>query len=290
MRSLPACLVMMIAVLSVVAWLGSSAVVARAAELDDEVMPVFQNDDDYTLVVTNYKATSEADLLKGDAPEYEFEIKTLLNAPKDVDVLCFQTEMQVKSAQGDRGKDLLVAKRGKQGKEYAAVLPRFPFEDKRGKPLSFSPSELKGAELRRPAYEVKRFTVEVNAVLVEKRESKEVPAIVADRLIDIGHDTEVQVTAMEVSQKGVMKVNMKVRRPPGTRAALVDSVFALDDDGDVVGGGRWTNELELFDRDYDVELEFELKGKPTIEKLRVVLATKYELKPIQIEVEGLFQR
>lgn len=290
MRSLPAGVLTMVAVLALAAWLGLPVAPALADELEKAGLPVYRNADGFTLAVTEYQATTEADFLKNDPPEYEVELSALLRPAEDMDVLCFQTEMQAASAEGDRGKELLLPSRKRRGADFAAVLPHAEFKDRRGRPIPMVESELKGVELRRPAYEIETMTIAVNAVFVEQRESEAVPAIVADRFVDIGHDTEVKVTAMEVDDKGVMKVSLNVRRAAGARSAVIDSVFALDDDGDAVGGGRWTNELDLFADSYDMELEFPLQGKPTIDKLRVVLATKYAVEPVRFEVEGLFQK
>ena len=264
---------------------------AIADDLEDQGLPVFRNRGGFALAVSEYEAKTEASFLKGKKAEYTLSIEGLLQAPKDVDVLCFATKMTAQSAIGDRRKNLLVPQRKKSAiKDFKAVLPMQDFKTRRSEPMPLSKSELSKVELDRPAYEIETLEVEVAAVVVEKRTSEEVPAIVADRYIDIGNDTEVKITGKEISDKRVMTVTLNVKRAAGTRSAIIDSVIALDEDGKEVGGGRWQNDLDLFSRGYDVEVEFPLKGKESIESLRIVLATKYEVQRVRLEIEGLFQR
>jgi len=267
-----------------------AAPAALADDLDDQGLPVVRNRAGYALAVTEYSTATDASFQNNEPAEHTLSLEALVRPEEDADVLCFATTLVATSARGDRRKELLLPGRAERGKEFKAVLPMPAYKTRRGEPIALSAAELSKVELSRPAYEVRTLTCEIDAVLVERRDSETVPAIVADRYIELGHDTRVKVAAMEVNNKGIMTIKMNVKRPPGRRGAVVDSVYALDDDGDAVGGGRWQNELDLFADAYDVELEFPLEGKPTIPSLRIVLATEYEVKPVRFEIEGLFQQ
>lgn len=260
-------------------------------ELEGQGLPVFSTRGGYVLALTDYEVSTKAELLEGEPAKHKLSLKGLMLAPQDDDVLCFRTSLDAKSAEGDRGKELLGRGKPRRQTEYKAVLPSSDFTDRRGKPMLLTAVALDDVELDRPGYEVERLELEVDAVLVEEREQAELPAIVADRFVDIGNDTEVKVTAMEVDKKGEMTVKLQLKRRAGDRSAVIDSLYALDEDGDPIGGGRWTNELDLFSSGYEVEMTFPLSGRQSIDKLQVVLATEYEVVPVKIglDVQRLFE-
>lgn len=279
--------------LSVLIW-GLVAIVLVPTGLADDLekagLPIVENRDGYVLAVTEYEASTSADLLSDDPPEHEVSLTALLQPAERADVLCFATKMTAKSAKTERREELLLPGRRDRKQEFAAVLPHSEFRGRRDKPLMLAESELESAELKRPGFEIEELEIEATAVVVEERESEEIRAIVADRFIDIGHDHQIQVTAMEVDGKGVMTVKLDLKRASGDRTPVIDSLYALNADDKIIGGGRWTNELDLFAGKYEVEMTFPLSGEATISKLRIVLATKYEVVPVRFVVERLYQK
>ncbi len=261
-----------------------------ADDLDDLDLPTFRDRDGYALAVTEYESASEADLLDDDPPEHTLGLTGVLQAPEDVDVLCFRTTLLADAAENEDGDDLLLQGRNRKAEEYAAVLPHKELTGRRGEPLQLAEAELASVELDRPAYEVEMLELQASAVVVEERESEELPAIVADRFIDIGHGTKARVKSMEIGKRGIMTVKLDIERSGGTTGPVIDSLYALNADGDAIGGGRWTNELDLFADGYEVELAFALNAERKIDALRIVLATEYEVVPVKFEVEGLFQQ
>lgn len=262
---------------------------ARADDLDRLKLPIVRSDD-YALAITAYSANSEADLIKGRATEHSLSLDGLLYAEEDEDVLCFQTRLVAKSALDDRDEELLDFKRGKKDQNYAAVLPNADFPGRGGKPIPLTGVELADIDLQAPAYKVETLILEATAVVIKEREDEELSAEVADRFVDLGHDIQVQVTAKEVDAKGMMTIKLDLRRARGDKGALVDSLYALNSRGKVIGGGRWTNELDLFAGAYEVEMVFPLNQERTVDKLRLVLATEYEVQKVQFEIEELFQK
>lgn len=262
---------------------------ASAEDLEREGLAVYEDRQGYALAVTEYEMKTEADLASGKPAEHELSLAALVRADEDEDVLCVNTKLVATSALGDRRRELLVPERRRSATKFAALLPSKQYRDRRRRPLMLAEVELSAIELDRPAYEVKSLVVELSAVVVADRDDAEVAAIVADRFVDLGRGVAAKVTGMKVD-RGEMTVTMKLRRPAGTRSPVLDSVVALDRDGDEIGGGRWVNELDLFANECDVQLSFALEGKQSVDRLRVVLATDYEVKRVPIEIEGLFQK
>ena len=132
---------------------------------------------------------------------------------------------------------------------------------------------------------------EATAIIVKERKSEEISADVADRYNEIGFGTSVQVSAIEVDKKSEMTVTLSVKHTGNKDLPVIDSVYALDKRGKPMGGGRWSNELELFGKRYEVELVFPLSGdEKSIDQFQIVLATEYDIEQVELTIEDLFQK
>lgn len=265
---------------------------ALADDLKGLKLPVYRDRAGYGLAVTEYSLQTEAEFFDGDAPEHTLELAGLLQPPDNEDVLCFSTTLVAKSVEDARGRDLLRPQRKRNSaKTFTALVPSLKFKDRRGDPLYLCESELESISLNRPGTEVDKLEVVATAIIVKDRETEEISASVADRFNDIGFGTSVQVSAIEVDKKSEMTVTLSVKHTGTKDLPVIDSVYALDKRGKRMGGGRWTNELELFGKRYEVELVFPLVGdEKSIDKFQIVLATEYDIEQIELTIEDLFQR
>lgn len=265
---------------------------AVADDLEGLDLPTYRDRDGYGLGVTSYSFQTDANLLEGEDPEHAIELAGLLQPPKGEDVLCFSSTMFVRSAQGSRGRDLLLPNRKrKDDKKFFALVPSLTYKDKRGEPLLVCLSEVDSVALARPGTEVEALAVVATAVIVKKRETQAISAEVANRYNDIGLGTSVQVSSIEVDRKNEMTVTLSVKHSGNKDLPVIDSVYALDRRGKKLGGGRWANELELFSKRYDIELVFPVQGdETTIDQFQIVLATKYDVEEIEFTVEDLLTR
>ena len=281
--------------LNVCAWLVvMGLVLVGSARADDDIdqleIPIIESRDGYTLSLTEIESTSKQNLVDNEPAEHEVTLAGWLRGPKDADVLCFSAALQAVSAEDDRGKELLLPNRRRGQAQYAAVLPHPKYCNRKGEPILLSSAELGRVALSRPGYEVKRLTVQATAVVVREKQSSELPAIVADRYTDVGHGHQVQVASMQVDKRGVMTLKLNVRREGGDRTPVIESLYALNDKGEVIGGGRWTNQLDLFGGKYDVEMVFPLNAEKTAAKLRLDFATDYDVKTLEFKLDRPFQR
>ncbi|MBX2851946.1 MAG: hypothetical protein KTR15_09400 [Phycisphaeraceae bacterium] len=265
---------------------------ALADDLKGLKVPVYRDRDGYGLAVTEYSLQTEAELLDDEAPEHTLELAGLLQPPGKADVLCFSTTVVAKSVEDARGRDLMLPQRKRNNaKKFRALVPSLKFKDRRGDPLYLCESELESISLDRPGTEVDKLVVVATAVIVKDRETEEISADVADRYNDVGFGTSVQVSAIEVDKKSEMTVRLNVKHTGNKDLPVVDSVYALDKRGKPMGGGRWSNELELFGKRYEVELVFPLRGdEKSIDKFQIVLATEYDIEQVELTIEGLFQK
>ncbi len=261
-------------------------------DLEGLNLPTYRDRDGFGLGITTYSLQTEANLLDGEAPEHAIELAGLLQAPKGEDVLCFSTTMVVKSAEDAKGRDLLLPQRKRNSdKSYLALVPSLTYKDKRGDPLKLCLSELDSIALNRPGTEVDELVVAATALIVKKRQTEEIPAEVTGRYVGIGLGTSVQVSSIEADKKRVMTVKLTVKHAGTKDLPVIEAVYALDQRGKKLGGGRWANELELFSKRYEVELVFPLTGdEKSIAQFEIVLATKYEVQEIEFTIEDLFKR
>lgn len=255
-------------------------------------VPVYRDRSGYGLGVTEYSLETTAELLEGQSPEHTLELSGLLQPPEKADVLCFSTTLLAESAENARGKDLLLPQR-RRGKEqvFRALVPSEDYKSRRGDPLLLSEVSLDAIELDEAGYLVEQLTLTATAVVVKDRESEEIDAEVSGEFINVGNKMQVRVSAKEVDKKGEMTVKLNVKRSGDKRSAVIDSLYALNKRGKPIGGGRWTNELDLFAKSYEVELVFPLTGdEDSVDQLRIVLATDYDIKEVDLVVEDLFEK
>lgn len=264
---------------------------AMADDLKGLKLPAYRDKDGYGLGITEYSLQTEANILAGEKPEHSLELEGLLQAPKGMDVLCFSSTLLVESVEDARGKDLLLPqRRKKKNSEFRALVPSLKYKDRRGEPLSLCLAELDSVELDRPGTEVAELVVTARAVVVKKRASEQISAEVSATYHDVGYGTSVQVSSIE-ADKGEMTVKLSVKHTGNKDLPVIDSVFALDSRGKKMGGGRWSNDLELFGKRYEVELVFPLTGNAkSIDQFQVVLATEFEVEEIEFTIEDLFSR
>ncbi|MGB0766392.1 MAG: hypothetical protein ACPGYV_01635 [Phycisphaeraceae bacterium] len=265
-----------------------------AALADDLVslkVPVFRDRAGHGLAVTEYSFETQADLLEGDAAEHSLELSGLLQASERGDVLCFAATLLAESAEDARGRDLMLPdRRRRKGQKFNALLPSSKYKTRDGEPLMLCEVETDDIRLKRSANEVRSLTLLATAVVVEARRSESIEAVVADRWVEIGFGASALVSAIEVDKKSEMTVKLKIRHAGNRDLPVIDSVYALDTRARRMGGGRWSGELELFAKGYDVELSFPLSGdEQSISRLEIVLATEYDIETIRFKVEGLFQ-
>lgn len=264
---------------------------ALADDLEKSGMPTFfgEDDDGYGLVIYEYDARTEASFKNKREIEHEIKFLGYLRPSKADDVIGFRTRLQPIKALNKKGEDVFAGEGKGRRDLHSAVIPNSEISDRKGKPIEMAYVELSQCELDQPGANVESLELHALAVVGKKRASKEFSAVVADQFIDVGHNVSIQVTAMEIKTQGLMTVKLDVKRAGGKREAIVDSLYALNHDGDVIGGGRWINQLDIFDKDCEYEMLLLLDDEVTITNFRVVLATQYEIVEVPIVVEKLYQ-
>ncbi|XAM00511.1 hypothetical protein OT109_03790 [Phycisphaeraceae bacterium D3-23] len=242
--------------------------------------PEIEQDDGYLVTITNYEASTEIDYEEGDAT-HEVELNCRVLQPERLDVVCLLEQLTVGEAIDDEGDDIYLPPRRRRGssddRKYVAFAE------------GLVEIELKSAELERPAYTIERMELITEAVIAEERGEFELRAIVMDDELETPFDTTVRLSEMKIGRDHVAEVVIEFERETDPGRPLPEAIFALDEDGNVLGGGRWTEGTNIFAGEGTFEAEFLVTDDADVTTLRLVFLTEYEVVPMHFDVEGVFQ-
>lgn len=244
---------------------------------DDQ--PVFEHEDGYIVTVLAYEANTEVDYEEREAT-YEVEFTCRFEAPEDLDVVCLLEELEIAEAIDDERDDI---NRPDQDRDRDDQRKYVAFN------LGMAVVELKAKELTRPAYTVQRMTVITEAIVARERREFDLPAIVTDDPISTPYDTELRLSEMKIGRDHMAEVVIEFERETAPDSALPEAIYALDEDGNVLGGGRWNDAAEIFGAEGTFEAEFLVTDDADVAALRLVFLTEYEVVPLEIEMTGVFQ-
>ncbi|MFI4861393.1 MAG: hypothetical protein ACIAXF_12015 [Phycisphaerales bacterium JB063] len=241
--------------------------------------PEFEQDEGYRIAVTQYEASTEIDYEEAEAT-HEVAMTCLVHQPERLDVVCLLEQLTVVEAIDDEGDDIYLPPRRRSGsgsEEYVAFAE------------GMTSVELKSAELERPAYTIERMQLVTQAVIAHERGEFELRAIVTDDPLDTPYATTVRLSEMKIGRDHVAELVIEYDREDDPGRPLPEAIYALDEDGNVLGGGRWTEGSEIFAPDGKFEAEFFVSDDADVTTLRLVFLTEYEVVPMQFEVEEVFQ-
>lgn len=259
--------------------LGLGVCVPGVLAADDP--PEFEHEDGYLYRVASYQSSSEIDYEEGDK-KHEVRLTCIVQPPEREDVVCLLEVLSVEKAEDDEGDDIyLPSRRNRSVRDSDRTYIAF-MEDE-------AEIELKDAELSRPAYTIERLLVTTEAVVAEERGEFELRAIVSDDELETPFDTSVRLSEMKIGRDHMAEITIEFERETTPGAPLPEAVYALDEDGNVLGGGRWTEGVNIFSDTGEFEAEFLVTDDADVTTLRLVFLTEYEVKPLTFEITGVFQ-
>ena len=243
--------------------------------------PEFEHEDGYVYRVTSYEASTEIDYEEGDKT-HEVRLTCHVEPPEREDVVCLLEVLSVVEAEDDEGDDIYQPSRRNRSvsdsdRTYVAFTE------------GVAEIELKDAEMSRPAYTIQRLLVTTEAVVAEERGEFELRAIVSDDALETPFDTSVRLSEMKIGRDHVAEITIEFERETTPGAPLPEAIYALDEDGNVLGGGRWTEGVNIFSDTGEFEAEFLVTDDADVTTLRLVFLTEYEVKPLTFEITGVFQ-
>lgn len=262
--------------------LGLSVASLVAAPGDEDGPIIHEHEDGYTYQVVTYEASSEIDFDENDA-EHAVEMTLRVSAPAGLDAVCLRLEPPVEGAYDQAGENLYLPPR-RRGPEDLEDIEYIAFVNGR------TVIEVKDTALSRPAYTVQRMVVAGEAVLAEERGEFEMSAIVTDDELETPFNASVRLSEMKIGRDHMAELVIEFDREPGQDAPMPEAVFALDQAGNVLGGGPWTEGTSIFAGRGKFEAEFLVTDDADVTALRLVFLTEYRVVPVELEVTGVFQR
>ena len=259
-----------------------------AQEVDLEELPQFENDD-YILAVAGYVSSSEVNLSDPDESEHELDMGMIFIPPEDVDVVGVLKVFGVIEAIDDERDDIYQpSRRGRSDDEYVGVPPQLPRSLQEDQPR-LAGVELKDVLFDRSPTTIRSLVVETLAVVAEEHESIEIPAIVTDAVVETGAEVTIRLSEMKISRDHEAEIILEFDREAGIGPPLIEAVYALDEDGDVIGGGRWTGGAEIFESQGEFKTEFMIFEDADVVSLRIVIVTEYQVEPVRFEITEIFE-
>ena len=150
--------------------------------------------------------------------------------------------------------------------------------------------ELARTQLPIDATRIRAITLGTEVVLAEERVATELPAAVMEDFRDIGNNIAVRITSLRMSSGRELTVNLSFERSvKGAGGAFIEKIFALDPDGKVLGGGRWTDGDPLGEKG-TWTAKFKLAGDQVHQSFRFDIVTKSSSHKVAFEVKDIFKR
>lgn len=237
---------------------------------------------DYILAFSKAKLGSEEEYDASGKTRYTLNVEGSVNAPPKLDVVAVRKRLQIRQAIDANGRDLVKLVKspstepGTTGATYNAFYN------------SVANVELPISELTRHATAIQRMTLETTVVIASKRESKTVPAVVMEEYRELLEGVYVRVHSLEMTKDRKLTVGMLYKRPEaGTDGPFPEAVYALDPNGVVLGGGRWT-EGDPFGKATKFMAEFKLAGDEVHKNFRVTFVTENTTRVIAFEIKDPF--
>ena len=246
--------------------------------------PSFTTKDKMTLTISEYEARSKWDFTERP-PESDFEIKlkAMVKLPDDMDLVCITEKIEPKSVVDAKKLNLLKP-------PARPTLPNRARDNYNAFLGGVAPVDLDRAEYRANPYLIATMTVEAWVLVAKERKEAKIAAKVVEDPVDIGNGMKVRLSAMKINNQRDVDLTIEFTRPEGTGGTILEAVYALDDKGNELGGGRWGKGLRIFEGQGKFTGQFSISGAANIHGFKCVMVTKHELRPVQFEIEGVFQK
>lgn len=268
------------------------AVPSALGEEDIPDCPVWTNDADFGFGVLAYEATTEIEFDRNEGPQHALEMEGYIAPDDDADVVCVTEVLTVVSAEDDQREELYrpgrVRSRGIESVQFSPVLDNFYF-DEAGQPMTLALVEIDETPLRRSAYTIREFEIKTRAIFAQERAVVRIPAIVTDNVTETDYDLKFRLSSMKINRNNQAEAVVEVERAGGEGKPILDALYAVDNRGNRIGGGRWVKPAAIFAREVNFEVEFVIDDSADVDHLELVVVTEYETRDVVFTVTDLFQ-
>jgi hypothetical protein len=159
-----------------------------------------------------------------------------------------------------------------------------------GMHLTGAEIELKDVELAANAHTLDEMVVIGQAVIARQRVPKLFDAIVTEDKTRIISGVNLRLSAMKISDKRDVELEIQYDRPAGLSGPILEAVYAVDAQGNELGGGRWDKSPDIFASRIKFKYKFPMQSRAKIDQLKLVFVTVFDIKPYAYTISDVFQR
>ncbi len=94
---------------------------------------------------------------------------------------------------------------------------------------------------------------------------------------------------MKINRNRLAEVEIEYSRSADETGAFLESVYAVDASGQLLGGGRWSKANRIFSNSGKFKTEFVIPPNSTIKSIKCIFVTKFNLKPLEFTIDKVFQ-
>ncbi|MCE5279142.1 MAG: hypothetical protein LLG03_14070 [Planctomycetaceae bacterium] len=237
----------------------------------------------YSLVLTKIDVQSSIDYAQPAKTRHQIEISATMITPEKEDAVAVGKHLVVLSATNAAGEELLKPSKNMASRTY--------------KPDTFSPVHVKNLaaevgvdrlDLTAPATGIKTMKVATQIVLAKSRQTKRLAAVVMEEMTEAAPGLAVRIANLRMSAKRELEVTIEYQRGrAGAGFPFIEAVYALDAEGQSLGGGRWT-EGDVLGLKGKFTARFPIASDEAHKTLKIVAVTEDQVAPVEFELTDIF--
>ncbi len=231
----------------------------------------------FTLVWGKLKTSSEVDLGDSTKSKYTVQLEGSMETPARMDVVAVDKRFVIRALADDKGGEITFKSSAATTAVHNAIF------DQVGQ------VELPRTDLSRDASAIAGMTAEAVIVIAQKRDKFKLPAVVMEDFKDVGNGISVRINSLSMNAKRELTVVLDYKRADATtESPFIEKIYALDPQGNALGGGRWT-EGDPFGQTGKWTAKFKLAGDQVHQSLRFDVVTQSEARSLTFEIKKIFK-
>jgi hypothetical protein len=250
----------------------------------------------YTLTFQQMDNRSKVDLAERGTKEHSIKLDGKLAAPKDEDAVAVTKDLTVSSMVDDEKNTMVLPKITSKtlsaGGEGSASKGLQEYQVNTYAPIlnGSADVEVSTTKTKRSPYLIQEMELKATVILAEERADKILPAVIMETAEQVVPGASVRITALQLSPTRELTITVKGERGRGGPGGpFVEQAWLLDENNEVIGGGRWT-QGDPFGKTETLTIKItEPRGK-NHKAIKFVACTKYTRKPLTFTVKDIFQR
>jgi hypothetical protein len=258
--------------------------------------PAFEAEE-YTLTFQQMDNRSKVDLAERGTKEHSVKLDGKLTAPKDEDAVAVTKELTVSAIVDDEKNTMLLPKITSKtasagGGSTPKGLQEYQMNTYTAFPLQNGSAEVEvpTTKIKRSPYMIQEMELKATVILAEERTDKVMPAVIMETPDHVVPGLGLRITTLQLSPTFELTIVVKCDRGRGGPAGpFVEQAWVLDENNEVIGGGRWT-QGDPFGKSGTLTIKINLPKGKNHKSIKFVTCTKYSRKPLTFTVKDIFQR